>query len=157
MNDQYQKISQFYDDFVRRNRNYFAIATELSEIIRDNRDLLEIGIGTGLIADHLLQIEPSYQITGIDNSESLLQQAKTRLGQKAHLYCQSVSELDLGQKFDIAYSRGGAWTLLNDQSETMLASHLLSSEDIQKSFDLYSFASGRPGNCPRSAFFRCPE
>lgn len=51
------------------------------------------------------------------------------------MYCQSVSELDLGKKFDVAYSRGGAWTFVNDQSETMLASHILSSAEIQKSFD----------------------
>jgi len=135
MNDQYQKIAQFYDGFVSQNRNYPEIATELAEIIGKDRNLLDIGIGTGLVVEHLLQIEPSYQITGIDTSEPLLEQANQRLGQKVDLYCQSISELNVAKKFDVAYSRGGAWTLVNDQSETMLASHLFSSADIQQSFD----------------------
>ncbi|NER51525.1 MAG: class I SAM-dependent methyltransferase [Symploca sp. SIO1A3] len=135
MNDQYQQLAQFYDSFVGKNRNYPEIATELSEIIGKDRDLLDIGIGTGIIVEHLLQIQPLYKITGIDNSESLLEQARKRLGQKVDLYYQSVSELDIAQKFDVAYSRGGAWTLVNDKSETMLASHIFSSADIQQSFD----------------------
>ncbi|NEP11650.1 MAG: class I SAM-dependent methyltransferase [Symploca sp. SIO2C1] len=135
MNDQYQQLAQFYDSFVGKNRNYPEIATELSEIIGKDRDLLDIGIGTGIIVEYLLQIQPLYKITGIDNSESLLEQARKRLGQKVDLYYQSVSELDIAQKFDVAYSRGGAWTLVNDKSETMLASHIFSSADIQQSFD----------------------
>ncbi|NEQ38415.1 MAG: class I SAM-dependent methyltransferase [Okeania sp. SIO3I5] len=135
MNDQYQGLAKFYDKFVQQNRNYYEIATELAEIIGEARDLLDIGIGTGLIVENLLQIEPAYKITGIDTSESLLEEAQKRLGKKVDLYCQSVAELDIGKKFDVAYSRGGAWTFVNYDSETMLASHIFSSEDIQKSFD----------------------
>lgn len=135
MNDQYQGLAKFYDYFVQKDRNYSEIATELAQIIGKDRDLLEIGIGTGLVVENLLQIEPDYKITGIDTSESLLEEAKKRLGQKVDLYCQSVSELDVGKKFDVAYSRGGAWTFFDCESDTMLASHILSSADIQKSFD----------------------
>ncbi|NEP91276.1 MAG: class I SAM-dependent methyltransferase [Okeania sp. SIO2C2] len=134
MNDQYQKLAKFYDHFVQKDRNYSEIATELAQIIGEARDLLDIGIGTGLIVENLLQIEHDYKITGIDTSESLLEEAQKRLGQKVDLYCQSVSELDIGKKFDVAYSRGGAWTFFNCESETMLASHIFSSVDIQKSF-----------------------
>ena len=135
MNDQYQGLAKFYDNFVQKDRNYSEVATELAQIIGEARDLLDIGIGTGLIVENLLQIEPAYKITGIDTSESLLEEAQKRLGQKVDLYCQSVSELDIGKKFDVAYSRGGAWTFFNCESETMLASHIFSSLDIQKSFD----------------------
>ncbi|NET42622.1 class I SAM-dependent methyltransferase [Okeania sp. SIO2B3] len=135
MNDQYQELAKFYDKFVQQNRNYYEIATELAQIIGEVRNLLDIGIGTGLIVENLLQIEPAYKITGIDTSEPLLEEAQKRLGQKVDLYCQSVSELDIGKKFDVAYSRGGAWTFVNYESETMLASHIFSSEDIQKSFN----------------------
>ena len=135
MNDQYQELAKFYDKFVQQNRNYDEIATELAQIIGEGRDLLDIGIGTGLIVENLLQIEPNYRITGIDTSEPLLEEAQKRLGQKVDLYCQSVSELDIGKNFDVAYSRGGAWTFVNYESETMLASHIFSSAEIQKSFD----------------------
>ena len=68
-------------------------------------------------------------ITGIDTSESLLEEAQKRLGQKVDLYFQNVSELDIGKKFDVAYSRGAAQTFFlnsNPKSETMLASHIFS-------------------------------
>ena len=135
MNDKYQGLAKFYDRVVQTYRNYDEIAAELARVIGEARDLLDIGIGTGLIVEHLLQIEPAYQITGIDNSESLLEEAQKRLGQKVDLYCQSVSELDVGKQFDVAYSRGGAWTFVSSESETMLASHIFSSEEIQKSFN----------------------
>ncbi|MDJ0517727.1 MAG: methyltransferase domain-containing protein [Trichodesmium sp. MO_231.B1] len=135
MNDQYQGVAKFYDKLVKKNVNYYEIATEFAQIIGEARDLLEIGIGTGLVVENLLQIEPNYRITGIDTSESFLEEAQKRLGQKVDLHYQSVSELDIGKKFDVAYSRGGAWTFVNYESETMLASHIFSSVDIQKSFD----------------------
>ncbi|MEB3343624.1 class I SAM-dependent methyltransferase [Okeania sp.] len=135
MNDQYQGLAKFYDQLVQKSRNYDEMTTELARIIGEARDLLEIGIGTGLVAENLLQIKPAYKITGIDISEPLLEEAQKRLGQKVDLYSQSVSELNIGKKFDVAYSRGGAWTFVNYGSETILASHIFSSTDIQKSFD----------------------
>ena len=135
MNDGYDKLAQFYDSFVTKNRNYDEIAKELAEMIGDKKDLLDIGIGTGLIVEHLLKMNPSYKITGIDTSESLLEQAQKRLGDNVELHCQSVSELESDRTFDVAYSRGGAWTFVRDRAETMLGSHLLNLEDIQKSFN----------------------
>lgn len=134
MSDQYQKLAKYYDDFVQKKRDYQAIANQLAEIIGDNINLLEIGIGTGLIVECLLKVEPRYNITGVDNSQSLLDIAKNKLGEKVHLHCQSVSELNIDGIFDVAYSRGGAWTFIRDNGETMLASHILNLEDIQKSF-----------------------
>jgi len=135
MNDQYQELAKFYDRLVQKDRNYSEIATELAQIIGKARDLLDIGIGTGLIVEKLLQIEPAYKITGIDTSEYFLEEAQKRLGEKVDLHYQSVSKLNLGKTFDVAYSRGGAWTFFNCESDTMLASHIFSSADIQKSFD----------------------
>ncbi|NER05097.1 MAG: class I SAM-dependent methyltransferase, partial [Okeania sp. SIO3C4] len=68
MNDQYQGLAKFYDQCVPQYRNYDQIATELAQVIGEARDLLDIGIGTGLIVENLLQIEPAYKITGIDTS-----------------------------------------------------------------------------------------
>ncbi|MGD1699230.1 hypothetical protein [Dapis sp. BLCC M229] len=34
--------------------------------------------------------------------------------QKVDLHYQSISELDIGKQFDVAYSRGGAWFMLVD-------------------------------------------
>lgn len=134
MSDNYQELAKYYDDLVQKNRDYHAIANHLAEIIGDNRNLLDIGIGTGLVVEYLLQIDPSYNITGIDTSQSLLALAKNKLGERVNLHCQSVSELELDGLFDVAYSRGGAWTFVQDNTETMLASHILSTDEIQTSF-----------------------
>ena len=135
MSDQYQELAKYYDEFVQENRDYRAIAIYLSQLIGDRKDVLDIGIGTGLIVEHLLQTDFQYNITGIDTSSSLLEIAKKKLGSKVNLYCQSIAELNLNQVFDVAYSRGGAWTFVRDDTETMLASHILNLDGIQKSFD----------------------
>lgn len=134
MNDQYQELSHYYDEFVQENRDYQAIATHLSQIIGNCKNVLDIGIGTGLVVEYLLKADSNYTITGIDTSRSLLHLARMKLGRKVNLYCQSISELDLDQIFDVAYSRGGAWTFVRSSTETMLASHILNLEEIQKSF-----------------------
>lgn len=135
MDDQYAKLSAYYDAFVQKNRDYSAIARDLAKAIGENKKLLEIGIGTGLIAECLLKSNPDYKITGIDNSESLLQLASKKLGETVELVCQSVSELSLEKTFDVAYSRGGAWTLVSDGTDIFLASHLLDLSAIQQSFN----------------------
>ncbi|MBC6454297.1 MAG: methyltransferase domain-containing protein [Hormoscilla sp. SP5CHS1] len=94
MKDQYQQLAKYYDDLVQKNRDYQAIANHLAEIIGDNRNLLSIGIGTGLVVECLLEVEPRYNITGVDNSQSLLDIAKKKLGEKVNLHCQSVSDLN---------------------------------------------------------------
>lgn len=134
MSDQYQQLSHYYDEFVQKNRDYQAIATHLSQILGNHRNVLDIGIGTGLVVEYLLQSNSQYKITGIDTSNSLLELAKERIGKDVNLYCQSVSELNLNQVFDAAYSRGGAWTFVRNNSEVMLASHILNLVEIQKSF-----------------------
>lgn len=135
MNDRYENLSAYYDEFVRKNRDYPAIARQLATVIGRESSLLEIGIGTGLIAESLLQVNPSYQITGIDNSESLLELARQKLGDTVDLQYQSVSELQLDRIFDVAYSRGGAWTFVRDGTDLFLASHLFDLLEIQQSFD----------------------
>ncbi|MEL7039588.1 MAG: class I SAM-dependent methyltransferase [Cyanobacteria bacterium J06592_8] len=134
MNDQYKKLSSYYDAFVQKNRDYKAIARSLVDIIGNSKTLLEIGIGTGLIAEQLMQIDPSYRITGIDNSDSLLALAKEKVGGSVDLHYQSISKLNLDKTFDVAYSRGGAWTFAHDSKEPLLVSHILDFEEIRQSF-----------------------
>lgn len=134
MSDQYQELAQYYDELVQENRDYRAIATELSQIIGDRQDVLDIGIGTGLVVGHLLQANSPYTIVGIDTSASLLELAKKKFGDDVLLSCQSISELELDRTFDAAYSRGGAWTFVGNNTETLLASHILDANEIRKSF-----------------------
>ncbi|MEB3342597.1 class I SAM-dependent methyltransferase [Okeania sp.] len=128
-------MSNFYNAFIGRNRDYRAIATELLEILGNRQKILDIGIGTGLLAEQLIQLKPLLQITGIDTSTSLLAQAQTCLGSQVELYCQDVCNLELDQTFDAAYSRGGAWAFIRDSDTFLLASHIQDIDAIQQSFE----------------------
>lgn len=133
--DLYEGISDFYNAFVQRNRDYKAIATELLEIFGDRKNILDVGIGTGLLVEQILQLQPELQISGVDTSASLLAQARECLGTQVDLYCQDVVEMRLNKMFDIAFSRGGAWAFVNDGDTILLASHILDIEAIQQSFE----------------------
>ncbi|NES21927.1 MAG: class I SAM-dependent methyltransferase [Symploca sp. SIO3E6] len=132
--DLYQGMSDFYNAFIQRNRDYRAIAIELLQLFGDKQDILDVGIGTGLLVEQLLLLQPELQITGIDTSTSLLAQAKASLGTQVDLYCQDVCNLQLDKMFDIAYSRGGAWAFVDDGDTILLASHILELDAIQQSF-----------------------
>ncbi|NEQ85845.1 MAG: class I SAM-dependent methyltransferase, partial [Moorea sp. SIO2I5] len=66
--DLYQGMSDFYNAFVQRNRDYKAIATELIDLFGDQQDILDVGIGTGLLVEQIIQLRPELQITGVDTS-----------------------------------------------------------------------------------------
>ena len=133
--DLYEGMSDFYNAFVRRNRDYGAIATELVELLGDWQNILDVGIGTGLLVEQLLQLRPLLQITGVDTSMSLLAQAHACLGTQVELYCQDVCNLQLDKMFDVAYSRGGAWAFIRDGDDILLASHIPDLGAIQRSFE----------------------
>ncbi len=133
--DLYQGMSNFYNAFVQRNRDYRAIAIKLNELIGDQQDILDVGIGTGLLVEQLLQLRPELRITGVDTSMSLLAQAQASLGTQVELHCQDVCDLDLDKMFDFAYSRGGAWAFVRDGDAILLASHILELDAIERSFE----------------------
>ena len=135
MNDTYQELSKYYDEFVQKNRDYSNIAHRLRGVFGRREKLLDIGIGTGIVVEHLLKLDADYSITGVDNSPSLLDLAGEKLGETVPLHCQSVSALTIDTTFDVAYSRGGAWTFVRDaEGEVCLASHILDLDEIGESF-----------------------
>ncbi|NEP83231.1 MAG: class I SAM-dependent methyltransferase [Okeania sp. SIO3B3] len=133
--DLYKGMSDFYNSFVQKNRDYKAIATELIEIFGDRKDILDVGIGTGLLVEQILLLRPELQISGVDTSTSLLAQAQECLGTRVDLHCQDVVDMHLNKMFDLAYSRGGAWAFVNDGHTILLASHILELDAIQRSFE----------------------
>ncbi|MDJ1184963.1 class I SAM-dependent methyltransferase [Roseofilum casamattae] len=132
--DLYQGMSDFYNAFVQHNRDYRAIATELIDLFGDAKHILDVGIGTGLLAEQILQLQPDLTIVGIDTSASLLAQAREGLGDRVELYCEDISNLHLDKAFDLAYSRGGAWAFVKDGDTWLLASHILELDAIERSF-----------------------
>ena len=132
--DLYKGMSDFYNGFVQKNRDYKAIATDLSKIFGDQTAVLDVGIGTGLLVEQILRLRPELQISGVDTSASLLAQARKCLGNRVDLHCQDVTDLHLNKIFDFAYSRGGAWAFVNDGDAILLASHILELDAIARGF-----------------------
>ena len=130
-NASYEFLSKYYDEIMQNTRDYARLTQSLATLINERTKLLEIGVGTGLVVNHLLQINPQYEIWGIDNSESLLEQAKSKFEafNQVHLCLQDVSTLNLEQDFEVIYSRGGVMFFMAHDREYFLGSHLLNRND----------------------------
>lgn len=133
-NNNYDVLSKYYNEMVDKNRDYGRIARTLATLIGDRRKLLDIGVGTGLVVEELIQINPEYEIWGIDNSEPLLEQAKSQLKSvnQVHLYREDVIDFNLEQDFEVIYSRGGAILFVDNNREHLFTSHLLGKNDNRK-------------------------
>ena len=76
----YSGISDYYDVLMTNGYyNYDEITRDLMEVLGSRQRILELGVGTGLVAEGLLQQNPKLSLTGLDNTESMLAQAKERL------------------------------------------------------------------------------
>ncbi|MBX7136402.1 MAG: methyltransferase domain-containing protein [Oligoflexia bacterium] len=114
---------QFYDLLLSSGYvDHEESARQLTRLLGRSRSILEIGVGTGVLTQEL--IERGHQVTGIDLSEAMLQQARRRIGCHAELKLQDVCELNLDQKFDAAVSEGGVWFFVPRCNRLMLQSHL---------------------------------
>lgn len=102
------------------------VVKSLFPIIRESNNILEIGVGTGLVAERVLKLKPNCNFTGIDISQPMLDVAKKRLGNKIKLVESDVLNLQLEESFDLAYSNSGVWFFLdtNTNHEYLLCSHI---------------------------------
>ena len=87
--------------------DYNELGAALVSIIQHRQDILEIGIGTGLIAEKLLKLNPEYHITGVDFTHEMLDIAKQRCENQVRLIEKNILDLDLGSRFDVILSNGG--------------------------------------------------
>ncbi|MFN6475801.1 class I SAM-dependent methyltransferase [Nostoc sp. DedQUE07] len=113
--------TEYHDEVVRA----------LFPIIRYSNNILEIGVGTGLVAERVLKLKPNCNLTGIDISKQMLDVAKKRLGNKIKLVKSDVLNMQLEESFDLAYSNSGVWFFLdtNTDNEYLLCSSINSIEN----------------------------
>jgi SAM-dependent methyltransferase len=102
--------------------DYAAITAQLAAA--GGRAVLEAGCGTGLIMEHLLALRPGLDLTGVDLTAEMLDIARDRLRDQADLREADVTRLDLGRRFDLAYSYGGPWYAIPHQGGHLLISHI---------------------------------
>ncbi|MEU6113060.1 class I SAM-dependent methyltransferase [Streptomyces sp. NPDC047117] len=110
--------------------DYDAYVEELLAHLGERRNVLELGVGTGLVCEKLLAASPGdLRLTGIDHTESMLAQARARLGGRVRLLRQDILNMDAPAGFDVAFSVGGVWLCVRDQDGIGLSSHLVEDED----------------------------
>jgi len=108
----YKNLAHKYDEEQNRdNRNHRNKITAISEFldIQDGDKVLEIGVGTGIHAQHLLDLNKRkhFDFYAIDISEDMLEQAKRKIGSKATFLCMPGEDLKFDNGFfDKVYISG---------------------------------------------------
>jgi SAM-dependent methyltransferase len=107
----YTNMAGYYD--VIMTSGYYDYAKIVDSLVahRPQRNVLEIGCGTGLILEELAKRQPQLPITGIDLTAPMLSIAQKRLAPFAtvSLSQQNITELSLDEKHELAFSYGGVW------------------------------------------------
>ncbi|MFE6685192.1 class I SAM-dependent methyltransferase [Streptomyces sp. NPDC057743] len=131
MANSYTALSRHYDLIMTSGYyDYGAYARALAAELGDHREVLELGVGTGLVCESLLELGGAgLRLTGIDHTESMLSQARDRLGNRVRLVRQDIVEMTTPSVFDAAYSVGGVWYGTQDPEGGALCSHLLEEDD----------------------------
>ncbi|MGB3642428.1 MAG: class I SAM-dependent methyltransferase [Rivularia sp. (in: cyanobacteria)] len=127
--NEYTAIADYYDLLMTSGYyNYEVIAKAIAALIPTNKSIIEIGVGTGLVLEKLLEIDPQYNLTGFDHTEAMLEIAKKRLGDRAKLFKADIVSLPITEKFDVAISNGGLCAFVNSDGECDFYTHLIDDE-----------------------------
>ena len=137
----YTNMSGYYDLIMTSGYyDYKKIVDHIVDEENFNR-VLEIGCGTGLILEELGQRLPDTEITGIDLTPSMLSIASERLQAFSNISLsqQNVTQFDLHQKYDLAFSYGGVWYFVIDgDNEPFMVSHLADDGDNHRGMERLS-------------------
>ncbi|MGB7429868.1 MAG: class I SAM-dependent methyltransferase [Microcoleaceae cyanobacterium] len=107
--NKYDDIAQYYDLIMESGYyDHKKEAQSLHSVIKDRKKIIEIGLGIGLLVEQLLELDPKYEITGIDFTPAMLDQSKARLGNRVKVVEANVLSMDLQEYFDGIYSLGGS-------------------------------------------------
>ena len=66
--------------------------------------VLDVGCGTGRVTEALLALVPRGRVLALDASADMVSLARTRLGDRADVWCQDVLDLDLAEPVDAIVS-----------------------------------------------------
>ena len=127
--NQYTGITQCYDLLMQGGYyDHDAMSRAADKVIGDRKRVLELGVGTGMFAESLVQTDPDCDITGVDFTPSMLDIARRRVGGEIRLIEADVASMDLDGTFDAAISSGGVWVIIDSGQEFLLGTHLLDYE-----------------------------
>ena len=72
--------------------------------IAPDATVLDVGCGTGRVTEALVRLVPQGRVLALDASEDMVTLARRRLGDRAHVWCQDVLELELDEPVDAVFS-----------------------------------------------------
>ncbi|NEP78359.1 MAG: class I SAM-dependent methyltransferase [Okeania sp. SIO3C4] len=135
MVNQYTDITEYYDMWVKSGYyDYQNMAKEVNSVVGNGRQILELGVGTGLMAEKYIELDPTCEFTGIDFTPSMLKIAEKRLGDKVKLIEADAVTMDLNRRFDVAVSNGGVWIVFDCGDLWELGTHIPGIEPNLQSF-----------------------
>jgi trans-aconitate 2-methyltransferase len=95
------------DTYDRSSEPQQAWASEVLarlEGIAQDATVLDVGCGTGRVTEALLALVPRGRVLALDASEDMVTLARSRLGDRAEVWCQDVLDLDLDEPVDAILS-----------------------------------------------------
>jgi trans-aconitate 2-methyltransferase len=72
--------------------------------IAQDATVLDVGCGTGRVTEALLALVPRGRVLAFDASADMVALARSRLGDRAEVWCQDALDLDLGEHVDAILS-----------------------------------------------------
>ncbi|MEM7724877.1 MAG: class I SAM-dependent methyltransferase [Cyanobacteria bacterium P01_A01_bin.45] len=121
---QYTSITDYYDLLMTQGYyDYQGMADAVYSLMKNRQKILEIGVGTGLLAEKLLLLAPESEFTGVDITSSMLDVARKRLGKWGKLVEADVIDMNLQETFDMAVSSGGVWVINQRDDRFDLGTH----------------------------------
>lgn len=134
----YTNMAGYYD--VIMTSGYYDYAKIVDSLVahKPQRNVLEIGCGTGLILEELAKRQPQLPITGIDLTAPMLSIAEKRLAAfpTVSLSQQNITELALNEKHELAFSYGGVWYFVIDgDKEPFMVSHIADAQANHLGFE----------------------
>ncbi|MDJ0842554.1 MAG: class I SAM-dependent methyltransferase [Acidobacteriota bacterium] len=129
----YEDLAAYYDYLVTSGYyDYERLANAMIVILEHRRKVLDLGMGTALLASRLLERRPDLFLHGIDISPRMLELARKRLGKHAIIHRADVRDFDLGERFEAAFSSGGVWNFIETATGYALCSHLQARQDNEQ-------------------------
>jgi trans-aconitate 2-methyltransferase len=94
-----------YDQSSRPQQEWSAeVLARLAERVAPDATIIDVGCGTGRMAESLLAMVPAGRVLAVDTSPEMVQLARERLGDRARVWVSDVLELEVGDPVDAVAS-----------------------------------------------------
>jgi trans-aconitate 2-methyltransferase len=98
------------------------VLARIERRIAPDATVLDVGCGTGRVTEALPALVPRGRVLALDASADMVELARTRLGDRAHVWCQDVLDLALDEPVDAIVSTAALhWVTDHDRLWARLA------------------------------------